>query len=389
MSIPALPYPPNLTWHRVIPRLLILNQVLALIGALSQYVAELLSNQTAQPLGLAYYYVQLQCVSVFGLGLSISSALLIARRAWRRTPDMAERYAKRGLFLGLPVAAKWQVAGVLALLLPVSSWASLALFRLLQTGPLSPWLPQVIPPFKMMVFDITYGGTVILVFEYFHDRALLSEAREKLAQKLSAQAQLDLLRAQLDPHMLFNTLSNLYELIDESPAQARTMLSHLIDYLRATLAGSRITEHPLSDEFALAADYLALMQVRMGDRLQTRLNLPPHLARAQVPAMLLQPLVENAIKHGLELRKAEGRLQVSAFQEGLHLVLQVTNSGTAYDPSADGRSTGGFGLSYVRDRLHALYGDEAQLALQPQPAQDMTQVTVTLPLHLTQTPPPP
>ena len=164
----------------------------------------------------------------------------------------------------------------------------------------------------MAFFYTLYGSLVICVYEYFHDRNTLSQAREQMARKLGAQAQLDMLRSQLDPHMLFNTLSNLYELIDESPAQARSMLAHLIDFLRSTLSGSRASVHGLAEEFRLTSDYLSLMHFRMGERLDAQLTLPEGLRDARVPAMLLQPLVENAIKHGLEPNPPGGHLTLRA-----------------------------------------------------------------------------
>ena len=186
--------------------------------------------------------------------------------------------------------------------------------------------------------------------------------------------------------MLFNTLSNLDDLIDESPEQAHVMLAHLIDFLRSTLSGSRVNQHALGNEFKLASDYLSLMQIRMGDRLQTSLNLPLELSEAQVPAMLLQPLVENAIKHGLETRKEGGHLDVTAQSQEGDLILQVSNSG-ASDHQAIGTeealngNSGGFGLQYVKDRLQALYGATASLQLQHLVEDNLTVLTLRMPLR--------
>ncbi|MBS0318842.1 MAG: histidine kinase, partial [Proteobacteria bacterium] len=142
---------------------------------------------------------------------------------------------------------------------------------------------------------------------YFYNRSQQSRLHGKIeqAQRLAAEAQLKLLQAQLEPHMLFNTLANLRVLIGADPARAQQMLDHLIDYLRATLAASRAPEHALSAEFERLRDYLELMAVRMGPRLAYTLELPPELAGEPVPTLLLQPLVENSIRHGLE-PKVEG-----------------------------------------------------------------------------------
>ena len=116
--------------------------------------------------------------------------------------------------------------------------------------------------------------------------------------------------------MLFNTLANLRALIGVDPPAAQHMLDRLNAYLRATLNASRATQHPLSAEFARLADYLELMALRMGPRLQVTLDLPDALADVPVPPLLLQPLVENAIQHGLEPRVQGGALTVRAWRQG-------------------------------------------------------------------------
>ena len=136
----------------------------------------------------------------------------------------------------------------------------------------------------------------------------------------------------------------------------------LAEHLRATLGASRAALHPLADEFARVADYVQLLQVRMGARLTTRIDLPPELAAHPVPPLLLQPLVENAIRHGLEPRVGAVRLTLSARRDGPQLVLEVRDTGVGLPagfgaalsaPAADGS---GFGLQQVRERLHALHG---------------------------------
>ena len=134
----------------------------------------------------------------------------------------------------------------------------------------------------------------------------------------AAEARLRLLEAQLEPHMLFNTLANLRALIGVDPQRAQTMLDHMIAYLRATLRASRADAdrpHTLQDEFARLQDYLELMAIRMGPRLQFALELPEALATQPVPPLLLQPLVENSIQHGLEPKVEGGRITVRASQE--------------------------------------------------------------------------
>jgi signal transduction histidine kinase len=192
-------------------------------------------------------------------------------------------------------------------------------------------------------------------------RLAAAEARAQTAQRQAAEHQLRLLEAQLEPHMLFNTLANLRVLIGLDAQRAQAMLDQLIAFLRATLNASRRNSHPLRDEFARLADYLALMQVRMGGRLRTELILPPELAALPVPPLLLQPLVENAIKHGLEPHVEGGELIVSATREQGQLLLRVRDTGAGL--SATPQPSNGFGLEQVRTRLATQYGEAASLSL--------------------------
>lgn len=381
MSRPAVASPPNLTWRHVLPSMFVLNQVLLLVGALSLRAVEVLSPQNPVELGLLYYYVWLECVGFCSLLVTACPVLLVARRGWRRMPDALQSVKQNGVYGSLPVGTKWLLLLTTAGGMLLSAWLAQQLFIVIQA---SPWgqahLAQTYPLFKLSLFNAAYGTLMAYVYESFQDRAAVAEARERMAQKLSAEAQLKLLRSQLDPHMLFNTLSNLYELIDESPEQARAMLLHLIGFLRSTLQGSRATEHALNEEFKLAGDYLSLMQIRMGDRLRATMDLPETLRETVVPAMLLQPLIENAIKHGLEPRKQGGELLVVASEQADSLVLQISNSGSrphTPDMTDDGS---GFGLQYVKDRLLALYGDRAHFELRHFRETDTTQVTLHLPL---------
>ena len=168
----------------------------------------------------------------------------------------------------------------------------------------------------------------------------------------ATEAQLKLLQTQLEPHMLFNTLANLRVLIGTDPVRAQEMLDRMIAYLRATLDASRTATHPLQAEFDRLRDYLELMAIRMGPRLAFTLELPPELAAVPVPALLLQPLVENSIQHGLEPQVQGGRITVSARCEGAQLVLEVADTGAGRAPPAPGGR--GFGLTQIRERLATL-----------------------------------
>jgi hypothetical protein len=214
---------------------------------------------------------------------------------------------------------------------------------------------------EMRVAMIITAVAGIVSSYYFYSRGRKQFLETKIAEtsKLANEARLKLLETQLEPHMLFNTLANLRVLIGVDPARAQQMLDHMIAYLRATLGASRAANHPLQLEFERLRDYLELMAIRMGPRLQYTLELPPDLERAQVPALLLQPLVENAIKHGLEPKVGGGRIDVTARREGTEVVLDVSDTGAGL--AAPGQPGSGFGLAQVRERLSTVYGTRARL----------------------------
>ncbi|MFT7721958.1 MAG: histidine kinase [Roseateles sp.] len=233
-----------------------------------------------------------------------------------------------------------------------------------------------LPPWQLSDrrVSVSMGLTLLvslLASMFFFAAFRLNAARlaQAEAQRQAAEARLALLQSQLEPHMLFNTLAHLRVLIKLRPDEAQQMLDRLIDYLRATLQASRATEHPLADEFARLSDYLALMQLRMGGRLRVTLHLPATLGGIAIPPLLLQPLVENAIKHGLEPHVDGGELQVTAARHAGRLVLAVADSGAGLAPAGGHAPVGtGFGLAQVRERLAQHYGDAARLDLQPRPA---------------------
>ena len=226
-----------------------------------------------------------------------------------------------------------------------------------------------LPPSPSMLHRPVLGFSVIAALTvsylfYVRERMHSHNLAALAAERLASETQLKLLQSQLEPHMLFNTLANLRVLIGLDPPQAQAMLDHLIAFLRTTLAATRTDRHALATEFDALRDYLALMAVRMGARLQTRLLLPDALKSLDVPPLLLQPLVENAIKHGLEPQVEGGLLEVSASRQGEQLHLRVRDTGVGLSGGHSGHSGGtAFGVEQVRQRLDRLYGARASLQL--------------------------
>ncbi|MEB0116322.1 histidine kinase [Undibacterium sp. RTI2.2] len=230
----------------------------------------------------------------------------------------------------------------------------------------------------------------------FKAEAEKEKARHAAIERQAIQAKLQLLQAQIEPHMLFNTLANLQGLIAIDTERAQYMLEQLILYLRASLSSSRTDKTTLKQEFALMHAYLELLAIRMGKRLTYQIDLPKELQSLQIAPMLLQPLVENAIKHGVEPKMEGGHIHVSATMDNHVLHLKVIDTGMGLpsnykDPiaiqaqvnelqndSVDGNIQH-VGNENIRDRLFALYGASASLTLSPnQPEGAIAHLTIPL-----------
>ena len=252
--------------------------------------------------------------------------------------------------------------------------------------PLALWLwpfpGDGIPPLSglmnALLTAVVAGAMGSFFFGARSARAML-QAEASTAERTAAEARLMLLQSQLEPHMLFNTLANLHALIGTDPTAARRMLDWLNGFLRASLNASRTTAHPLEAEFERLRDYLALMSIRMGQRLTHALHLPDELRAQPVPPLLLQPLVENAIRHGLEPCVKGGHIEVSAARADQQLMLTVRDSGVGFNPGTrPPAAEGHFGLAQVIERVASTYGGQGQVQVQSQPGNGTT-IRIALP----------
>lgn len=209
-----------------------------------------------------------------------------------------------------------------------------------------------------------------------------AQQKEFLASsaRMLAEARLRALQAQIEPHFLYNTLANVVSLIGPKPAQAQHMLERFIDYLRASLAASRSDEATLGSEAKLIAAYLDVLAVRMGERLRYRIELPEQLRQFRIAPMLLQPVVENAIAHGLEPKVEGGEIVIRAQVEGGRVSLSISDTGVGLNEAAPRKPGGGVGLSNLRERLSSLYGGAAKVELLENQPCGMT-VRLMLPLN--------
>ncbi|MGZ5072096.1 MAG: sensor histidine kinase [Usitatibacter sp.] len=200
-------------------------------------------------------------------------------------------------------------------------------------------------------------------------------ARDTTTEKELTVAKLSLLHAQVEPHFLYNTLASAQVLTRTDPVKADQMLGHLIVYLRRSLPRAEESMSTLGEELERAGAYLEILKIRMGDRLKLQLQVPAHLGAAPMPPMMLQTLVENAIKHGLEPVPGGGTIWIFARESEGKVSVTVADDGRGF--SEDGGGTG-IGLKNVRQRLRLLYGDDASFTIVPNYPKGVA-ATITVP----------
>lgn len=218
----------------------------------------------------------------------------------------------------------------------------------------------------IVLFGILFGA-IISYFFISRERIAATEAQiqeERIkrltSEKDAAEANLRLLQAQIEPHFLFNTLSNILSLIDTDLGKGKSMLVDLIHYLRTSLTKAREETATIGQEIEMIRAYLNIFAVRMEDRLRYRIEVPDTMRGLPFPPMLLQPLVENAVKHGIEPKIEGGEITIRAQKNGGILRVEVADTGTGFHED----SNMGFGLSNVRERLQSLYGDRGRLVFE-------------------------
>lgn len=235
------------------------------------------------------------------------------------------------------------------------------------------------PLSRLLSGALTYtavASVLLLVRSQQHSqRSLL---RSAALERDLARARVQAIKMQVHPHFLFNALNTIHVLIDEAPDAARTVVVRLGDMLRVTLARATQTEVTLAQELELLRHYLAIEAVRFQDRLDVRWQVEPAMHTAAIPDLILQPLVENAVKHGVARAEGPYTLTIRAAADGDRLVLEVINEGHQRAASTD---TGlGVGLATVRERLGALYGTTAVLSLRAE-GSNTTVARITLPFR--------
>jgi sensor histidine kinase YesM len=249
--------------------------------------------------------------------------------------------------------------------------------------PLSPDVSAAEMPFAKVARWVVVGGLAYAIYTTLRRTAqAASQAHESGLQRIQlerqmTEARLQTLRAQIEPHFLFNTLANVHRLHQTDPGLGRKMLANFIAYLRAALPQMRGDETTLRQEVELARAYLDVLQVRMGERLRFRLDVPSDLGALPFPPLALSMLTENAIKHGLNPLPEGGSIEIAARVEDLQLKVEVADTGAGLRQS----SGSGAGLANLRARLAALYGETASLAIEANTPRGI-RATVAVPVRI-------
>jgi LytS/YehU family sensor histidine kinase len=291
----------------------------------------------------------------------VAGARLGVERALRRTPVGTAAYFAGTSTLGV-------VAGFL-------------LVSVFIEQPFARWIanPRWI---AIVAFSCLITSALLASIFFARERGARAEAalerertRAERIEREAALANLRALQAQIEPHFLFNTLANVASLIDTRPDLAKRTVESFNRFLRASLAATRSETTTLGDEGVLIASFLDVLQVRMGTRLRYSVDVPADLAAFALPPMLLQPVVENAIRHGLEPKVEGGSVALSARREDEGVVVEVADTGVGFAPTTVG---GGVGLANLRGRLRLLYGESARLEV-AENTPSGTRVRVVLP----------
>jgi two-component system LytT family sensor kinase len=254
---------------------------------------------------------------------------------------------------------------------------------------LNPWARGSPEPFVTLWLDNFYKGLLsftvlygfILTVGYVldsRDRLAFQQTETARLNEQLSKAQLDALRRQIEPHFLFNTLNAIAGLVREKRSDAAVnMIAGLSDCLRRVIEDSNRQQVPLGEELEFVQKYLDIQKVRFAERLQLSMDIPSELFPAQVPTLILQPMVENAVKHGIAKRVQGGEIRIAGFRSNGRLTLSVYNDGPSL-PTGWEKTTSGIGIANMRTRLQGLYGSGFEFSMKNQ-SPNGVEVSVSVP----------
>jgi signal transduction histidine kinase len=232
---------------------------------------------------------------------------------------------------------------------------------------------------RWLVYWLILGGWQV---HRYYESYLASELRRERLERSFSEARLNALRMQLDPHFLFNALNTISSQVERDPRLAREMIEHLGDLLRLSLESKDRQEVPLAEEMAFLDHYLAIQKIRFGDHLKIEISIAPDVKYASVPCLLVQPLVENAIRHGISRRSSGGKLTISARRVRGQLEIRVLDDGVGLPAGWKLDASSGLGLSATRERIAGLHPNgRSQFAVRRRESGG-TEAEILLPLRM-------
>ena len=365
LAVAALVYAPSLTPALNRVNVLVLTPTLA--WTIAQYLIFYRRERLPSWLSIANPLVDISAVSAIILGYALAQSAALALK----TPIFLSYFV---ILAARPIASSTARAALVAAL-AVVQYALLVQFfvmsgRITTTSPLAApggsGISLLDESAKLLLLAL--AGAVATYATAWHERLAISyfrqaRDREQLEARL-ARAQLQTLKLQLQPHFLFNTLNTITALIGVDPRVAERMVSGLSELLRLSLRNAGEQEVPLSRELELLEHYVEIQQIRFRDRLTVTLEVDPDTMQALVPNFILQPLVENAIRHGIGPRAAPGHVDVRAYRENGSLHLRVADNGVGARPRRSEPSGEGIGLGNTKARLEHLYGSDHAFSAQ-------------------------
>jgi len=314
------------------------------------------------------------------IALTMSAELLFQPFVWRNWPwdevllawlALAARRLEVALVIAVALMAAWSLparslgmrAGLLAGAIAVSAWGAEAIVMSEQTG-----VGDRGPATRLVTWALVAAAVAGMFYLWrrgaeARDIAQAMQLRHVQMQQQLTQLKLQALRSQIEPHFLFNTLATVRSLRGSDPAQGRRLLGNLIAYLRATGNSASPSGATLGAEIEVVRAYLAVVAMRMPDRIAVEIDVPAELLASPIPSLALATLVENAVKHGLAPKPEGGHVRVGARRDGDFLEVSVTDDGVGFANSGGTGGTG-IGLANVRARLRTLHGARAALRVQ-------------------------
>lgn len=295
----------------------------------------------------------------------------------RRLP-FSNRQIGRRLLVHLPASllftSIYRIVNTAAcVVLGITSWKCVSFSKIV-----SAWISDD-NLWNWLIYWLILG--VLLAYQYY-EHYVLSELRLARMEKSLTEARLNALRMQLDPHFLFNALNAISSHVERDPKLTRRMIEHLGDLLRRSIETKDRQEVPLAEEIEFLAPYLAIQKIRFGEKLQIEMQIEPEVRNAPVPSLLLQPLVENAIRHGISHRASGGTVIVSARKMDDRLEIQVQDDGAGLPAGWTLESSSGLGLSVTRERIKSLYPNgKSSFAVRSRPNGGV-EVDIVVPLRV-------